>query len=246
MVIDIHAHIWAGRYEIDKKEIIKACQLYDISKVYVSGLKGYYPKEDDVDEVNYEVNRFMNENPEYIGGFCYINPNNRNNMEVLVRGIEEYEMSGIKLWVATFCDDPKVFPLVEKCIDYGVPVLLHSFKKSVGQLKHETTGIEVANLARRYPEAIIIMAHLDGNCYHGMKAIRKHKNVYVDFCGSIYRRDDLDYAIEQIGASRILFGTDMPGSYLVSLGQVEEADITDEDKEKILYKNALKILNINR
>jgi len=36
-------------------------------------------------------------------------------MEVLRSGIENRGMSGIKLWVATYCDDAKVFHLVEKC-----------------------------------------------------------------------------------------------------------------------------------
>ena len=52
MVIDIHAHIWGGNYETNKKEIIKACELYDISKVYISGLKSYFPDKDEINELN--------------------------------------------------------------------------------------------------------------------------------------------------------------------------------------------------
>lgn len=242
MIIDIHAHIWKGSYDKDKAEIVKACSLYGISKVYISGLSSLNPDEEEIRELNHEVYKFMQEQPELIEGFCYVNPMHGKCLDDLKKGIEEYGMSGMKLWVATFCDDPRVFPLVEKCIYYRLPILLHSFHKAVGQLENESTGTNVANLARLYPEAKIIMAHLGANCYHGIKAIRNCKNVWVDISGSMFRRDDIDYTVKQIGADRILFGTDMPGPYLTNLGRIEEADLTQEERDLIYYKNALKIL----
>lgn len=242
MLIDIHAHIWKGNYARDKAEIVKACSLYGISKVYISGLNSLNPDEEEIKELNHEVYKFMQEQPGLIKGFCYVNPLHKKCLDDLKKGIEEYRMSGMKLWVATFCDDPHVFPLVEKCIEYGIPILVHSFHKSVGQLDNESTGIHVANLARLYPEAKIIMAHLGANCYHGIKAIRNCSNVWVDISGSIFRRGDIDYTINQIGAERILFGTDMPGSFLINLGQIQEAELTQEQRDLIYYKNALKIL----
>jgi predicted TIM-barrel fold metal-dependent hydrolase len=243
MLIDIHAHIWKGAYDENKCEILKACELYNISKVYISGLYSYYPDEDEISELNLEVCKFMKEQPSLIGGFCYVNPLHRNCLDALRKGIEEYNMSGMKLWVATFCDHPSVYPLVEKCIDYKIPVLIHSFHKAVGQLEFESVGPNVANLARLYPEAKIIMAHLGGNCYHGIKSIRNYKNVRVDISGSIFRRDDIDYTVKQIGAGRILFGTDMNGSFLLNYGLIEEAALTAGEKDMIFYKNALNLLD---
>lgn len=242
MIIDIHAHIWGGRYKINKEEIKKAARLFDISRVYVSGLRGHYPDKDEIRELNDEVHKFILEEPELIGGFCYINPAHDNSLDVLKRGVEEQSMEGVKFWVATYCDDPRCNKIVEKAIDYNIPVLVHSFKKYKGQLEFETTGIQTANLANRYPEARIIMAHLGGNAYEGLKPIKNCPNVWSDISGSYFRRDEVDYAVEQIGVERILFGTDMVGSYLVNFGQVEEADLTDEEKEMIYSKNALKVL----
>ncbi len=242
MIIDIHAHIWKGRYEQDKREIIKACELYNLSKVYISALGGLYPDVVEIDELNNEAHKFMREQPSYIGGFCYVNPTHDNSINVLKKGIEDYEMSGMKLWVSTFCDDPRVFTLVEMCIEYKVPILVHAFHKATRQLEFESTGPNLANLAKRYPESKIIMAHLAGNCYHGIKPIRDCQNVCVDISGSLFRRDDVDYTVKQIGAERVLFGTDMPGSHLINRGQIEEADLTSEQRELIYYKNAIKIL----
>lgn len=242
MVIDIHNHIYSGRYDKSEREILKAIELYDISKVYVSGLgSGLYASREEIAECNMEAYRFSRENPGRIDTLCYVNPLYENCMEVLKRGVEEYGMSGMKILIDIFCDDPKVYPLMEKCIEYKIPVLIHCFYKAVRQFPHESTGVNVANLARRYPDAQLVMAHLGGNCYHGIKAVADLENVCVDFAGSIFLRDELDYTVKKIGADRVLFGTDMPGSFLVCYGQVLEADLTEEERNKIFYKNAMRI-----
>ncbi len=240
MLIDVHAHIWKGKYEQDKRNIVKACRLYGISRIYISGLGSQQPDEQEVKEVNAEVHQFKKEEKDLVRGYCSINPANKNCLDTLKQGIEEYGMSGMKLWVATFCDDPRVYPLIEQCIQYDVPILIHAFHKAVGQLPFESHSWNVANLARRYPEARIIMAHMAANCYTGLKPIRDLDNVWTDFSGTIIRGEDINYAKETIGAKRILYGTDMPGaSPLVCMGQVEEADLTPEEKEQIFYKNAM-------
>lgn len=244
LLIDVHAHIWGNNYEQDKRDIMKACELYGVSRVYVSGLKSHIPDEEEVRELNFEVYKFMKEESDIIRGYCYVNPRHTNSLDVLKQGIEEYGMVGMKLWVSTFCDDPRVFPLVERCIECDIPILIHAFHKSVGQLQYESRSWNVANLARRYPEAKIIMAHLAANCYTGLKPIENMKNVYVDFSGTIIRGDDLLYAKKAVGVERILFGSDMPGaSTLICIGQVEEADFTPGEKECIYYKNALKLFS---
>jgi len=243
MLIDIHAHIWQGHYNENKEEIMKACELYEISKVYISGLNTYFPDETEISELNQEVHKFMHEQPDKIGGFCYVNPINKNCLDVLKKGIDEFGMSGMKLWVATFCDDPIVYPLVEKCIDYRIPILIHAFHKAFDQLPYETLGENVGRLAEKYPESKLIMAHLGANCYNGIKPIQKYTNVSADISGSIFRRDDVDYAVKHLGAERVLFGTDMIGSFLVSYGQIMEADLSEAQKDLIYYKNALKLLD---
>lgn len=243
MIIDAHTHVWGEQYEASTRDLLKACEQYRIDKLYVSGLQTHYSDPSEIARLNGDVHRFMREQPGLVEGYCYVNPANADAQDVLKRGIEEYGMSGMKLWVATFCDDPRVFPLVEMCIGYKVPILIHAFHKAVGQLEHESTGVHVARLAARYPEAKLLMAHFGGNGYHGIKAIRDCPNVWADFSGTYFRRDELDYAIGQIGAGRIVFGSDMNITYLVNVGQLEEAELTPEEKDMIYYKNALKLFD---
>lgn len=129
-------------------------------------------------------------------------------------------------------------------IDYNMPILFHAFYKAHDQLLYETRGNHIANIARRYPELKIIMAHLGGSAYHAIPTIRNIPNVWVDMCSSIYRGDELQYTIEQIGADRIMFGTDVPSvNPIVNRGKVEELDLTQEEKDKIYYKNTLKFFD---
>lgn len=246
MIIDMHTHIWSGRYELHTRELVENCERFGVDKIFVSGIARQYPSAEEIEQHNADVVRFKKEHPDLVEGYVYVNPRNSNAMDVLRRGIEDDGMIGLKLWIATYCDDPLVYPLVEQCIQYDVPILLHAFYKAVGQLDDETTGVHVARLAKRYPEAKLIMAHLGGNCYHGIKAIRGLPNVWTDISGSTFRRDDVDYAVEQLGSDKILFGSDMPGcSYIVNLGQIEEADLTPEQKKDIYANNALKLFRLS-
>ena len=243
MIIDVHAHI-LPYYDIqqDKADCLRAMETYGIDKLYVSSVGAHVPDEAEVETLNREVADFVREHPKEIGGYVYLNPAHSNAMDVLRRGIEEQAMDGIKLWVATFCDDARVNPIAEKAIEYNIPVLLHAFHKARGQYCTETVGNNVAELALRYPELKIIMAHLGGNCYHGIPCIKHLPNVWVDHSGSIVRADDLRYTIKNIGADRVLFGTDLPGLVSGCIGQVLEA-ADGEDREKIFSKNALKLFD---
>ncbi|MDF2667743.1 MAG: hypothetical protein K0R67_49 [Paenibacillus sp.] len=243
MIIDAHAHVWGNQYEESTRTLLKACEQYGISKLYVSGLLSHDPDPAEIAMLNADVSRFMKEQPDLVEGYCYVNPNHVDALDVLKQGIEQYSMSGMKLWVATLCDDPKVYPLVEQCIDYNVPILIHSFHKAIGQLEHESTGVHVARLAKRYPKAKILMAHFGGNAYHGIKAIRDCPNVWSDFSGTYFRRDELDYAVRHIGVGRIIFGSDIIITYLVNVGQLEEAELTLEEKQMIYSQNAMKLFD---
>ena len=164
-----------------------------------------------------------------------------NAMDVLKKGMEEQGMSGVKLWIATYGDDPLVYPIMEKMIEYDKPVLFHTFVKAVGQLRYETTSYHIGNIAERYPEAKIIMAHLGGEPYHGIRNVAKYKNVWIDHSGTLVGSNDLQHTIDLVGVDRVLFGSDMPITYAGAYGQVLEAKLTEEEREKIFWKNTAEL-----
>lgn len=243
-VIDMHAHIWFGRVEDGKSKLLKTIEKYNVDEIYVSPLAGYFPTEEEVCAMNKIAADFSKENSDCIKSYVYISPEHKNAVDVLKKGIEEQNMIGAKVWVSDRCDSENMNPLAEMLIEYNLPVLIHSFKKSVPQVANESTSVNIRNLALRYPELKIIMAHVDGNCYHGVQLIRDLKNVWVDVSGTTNRTNEVEYAVENLGADKVLFGTDLPGcSFAIPYGKVLEAGISEESKEKILYKNTLKVFD---
>jgi len=246
MIIDVHGHLWLHKPEEDKEIILKICKAYNVKKLFLSTIQSEYPDEDEIKRCNDTTYGFMRENPDLIKGLAYLNPANHNCMAELKRCVEEFGMSGIKLWVAALCDDERVNPIAEAAIRYDIPVKVHCFKKTIGQLEHESTGINVENLGKRYPGLKIIMAHLGANVYDTIKCVKEYDNIYADFSGSGIRRDDLDYTIKHIGVRRILFGSDLPGCFEDCVGQVEGAAITEEERRMIYYGNACKLFKLDK
>ena len=240
-LIDMHAHIFvANGIEREKQILLKNIELYGIDRICVSALNGFFPSVDEIDSMNREVYLFTKEHPECVSGYGYLSQEHDNSLPTLRRGIEDYGMIGAKIWVSEKCDSPKVDCLAEALIGYGKPLLIHSFKKSRGQVANESTATNIRALALRYPDLDIIMAHVDGNCYEGVECIRDLKNVYVDVSGSTARRGEVEYAVRHLGEDRVLFGSDMTGcSFAIPYGKVLDARVCDEAKKKILYKNSL-------
>ena len=245
MIIDVHAHLWANHYEDDKNIILKSCELFGIERIYISSLSSYYPDHEEIDYCNNLTLGFMKEHPKLVYGYVYVDPTHKNRIEVLEKGLDK-GMSGVKLWVAAKCDDYRVDDIAEKCIEWNVPVLLHAFYKAIGHLEYESTAENVRCLALRYPKLKIIMAHLGGNVYHGIRCIADIGNVYTDFSGTMIGTGDINYTLDAVGEDRILFGTDMASGGRQCIAQVEEADLTQDQKDKIYYKNALRIFGGKR
>jgi predicted TIM-barrel fold metal-dependent hydrolase len=243
MIIDIHAHLWGGAYEENKRQIIKSAKLFGFNRVFISSLLSYSPDEQEISFLNELTYNFMKEEPELIGGFVYLNPNHSDSLDVMKKYIES-GMSGVKLWVSVLCDDYSVEKIAGQCIDMDKPMLVHSFHKATGQLDNESTSENVRNLALRFPELRIIMAHMGGNPYHGLRCIADLPNVYPDISGTPIGKGEVDYALAQVGADRLLFGTDMPYGGRQCIAQIEDSGLSDTDKEKVYYRNALKVLGI--
>jgi len=103
----------------------------------------------------------------------------------------------------------------------------------------------------RHPEVKLILAHLgnsdDGSVARQVDAIKaaRHGNVWVDTSSARSMMSGLvEWAVEEIGFDRILFGTDTPLYWAaIQKARIETADIGEDAKAAILYRNAAKLLN---
>lgn len=240
MIIDIHAHIW-GKQDIPG--VLKDMDFCGVDKAYLSCVTGWYPTKAQIEENNRLIADTMRAYPDRFGGAVYINPTHDNTMDVIKRGLDEQGMSLIKFWVATYADDPCMDPVMEYAADNGIPVLIHAFRKAYRELPVENTGRNVAALAARHPKTKILMAHLGGSCYDGVPAVRDCPNVWLDYSGSYFTADAIDYAVEMVGAERLLYGSDMPANSSVNIGKILGANLTEAQRWAIFRGNAERLLD---
>lgn len=243
-VIDMHAHLWLRDVQDSKVKIMRAIEHYGIDEVFVSTLFGFYPTKEEVELINAATYEFAKEEPQHIRSYVYVSHEHDNALDVIRRGVEDHGAIGVKIWMSEFCDAECVNPVAEMLIGYKKPLLIHTATNSTpkrADLKC-STSVNIRNLALRYPELQIIMAHTDTNCYRGVQNVYGLKNVYVDFSGTSGRAGDIEYTVRHLGAERVLFGTDLSAcSFGVPYGRLLESKITEEEKAKILYKNSLKL-----
>lgn len=254
MIIDAHVHIGgslrAWRSEDAVADLVAAAQRCGIRKLCVSclGLSGYvpYPTPAEFRAANDEVLRAIARFPETLLGFCYVSPEYpAESVEEIRRCIEEGPMVGIKLWVARRASDSGVDPILEEAARLKVPVLQHAWYKTGGNLPHESTPADVAEMARRHPKVVIQMAHLTGAGERGIQDIAPYPNVVVDTSGGDPEAGILEYAVEVLGVERVVFGSDAPGrDFSVQLGKVLGAGLTEEEHRLILGGNMARILGL--
>jgi predicted TIM-barrel fold metal-dependent hydrolase len=104
----------------------------------------------------------------------------------------------------------------------------------------------VADLARRHPDAQIIMAHLNGAGLRGLEALVDVPNVVVDISGGDPETGMVETAVARLGMDRVVYGSDAPIRHFgVTMNKVLGADISADVKQAILWDNAARILNLD-
>ncbi len=247
MVIDSHVHI---THVDDTDNLIKSASLSGIGLLMICslGVRGYiqYPTVEKMALANDCVLEAIQRFPDEVRGVCYANPQYpEESLAEIDRCIAYGPMFGIKLWVAAKASDPSVEPIARRAVELDVPILQHAWNKATGNMENESTPADVAILAQKFPELRIHMAHLYGAGFRGIADIAPYSNVYVDTGGGEPEAGILEYAVREIGAERILFGSDAPGrGFAVQLGKVTGAAISQKDRDMILWKNTKRVYKL--
>jgi len=151
----------------------------------------------------------------------------------------------VKLWVSQYADDPRLDPLVERCIVLDAPILAHAWIKATGNMTRESTCYHIANVARRHPRARVCMAHCSGRWEEAGRVVQPYPNVSVDVSGGEPEDGLVDRVVRHLGAERVLFGSDAPGrSFAVQLSKVLAADLDETQRQQVLCANARKWFDV--
>lgn len=193
-------------------------------------------------KANVAVYEAMKRYPGKIYGMAYVHPGYiQEAIAEIDHCVQDLGMVGVKLYRDYFMDDPIQNPIIEKCIELDVPILMHAMRcmDSGNQLMHPltSTGIHIANAAKRYPEAVFQLGHFTITDWeYELKAIAPYDNIYTDMSGTAYDSPQMEQAVQMLGAERILFATDE--SIVSSVGKILGANISTDDKKTILEGKA--------
>lgn len=129
--------------------------------------------------------------------------------------------------------------------EYGDQIFSFANERDAVVLMHPVMtpeGMEqVTYLANKYPRMKLILAHLCSTEHVDVIENARCGNIYTDTSGSAsYMNNVLEYAVNRVGSEKILFGTDSY-SCEFQFGRIALSRISLEDKENILFKNALRL-----
>jgi uncharacterized protein len=246
MIIDVHAHIPAldhGKVE----EILAEARRLGISRICNLGTWPLNATPDQIVYANNQTMRLIRQRPDFFIGFCFLNPNHERKfvLKEISRCVEKGNLKGVKLEVETNSRSRRLDPIMETCARLNIPVLHHAWYKTVGKTLDESTPADIADLAGRHPDVKIIMAHLTAGGIRGVLDIQTYPNIYVDTSGSQPVAGIVEYAVEKLGAERILYGSDIAGrDFSCQLGRIYGAKISQHDRDLILGLNAKKLLGL--
>ena len=89
----------------------------------------------------------------------------------------------------------------------------------------------------------MICGHTGGQWELGIRAVRSLPNVAIGLAGSDPTAGFVEMAVRELGARRVVYGSDVPGrSFASQLAKVTGAEISDEERRLILGENLKRLL----
>lgn len=259
MIIDAHAHIFPEKiaakaavgigdfYNIPMDSngtlstLLKLCDESGIDRCIVHSV-ATVPHQ--VESINNFIAESVRQFPDRLIGFAALHPDYEN-IAAETERVVGLGLRGIKLhpdFQKFRIDDEAAFPIYKAAVKHSLPVLFHA-----GDYRYDFSGPErLRHVVQLFPDMKIIGAHFAGwSEWDKAEKILAGSGIYVDLSSSLYDMTPERAAelIHAYGADRVMFGTDYPmWTAAEELERFNKIPLTEEERELILYKNALRLL----
>ena len=245
-VVDFHAHLGSwGRHGVNG-DVDRYVEIMDRAGIDVACINCIF--HGDARYANDLVAELCARRPDRFVPVAFVTPHYPDEaIQELERAFGELGMKYLKIYPGYFRkpnDDPAYFPIYEWLNERGLAVMMHAtypFDPPGVTPKSRFTA-----LSERFPNVRWVLAHAGGwGPEKAIEAARDLPNVYLETCGSLAAHGAIESSVRKAGADRVLFGSDMALlDARHQIGKVVTADISDEDKRKILGLNAIKLLGL--
>lgn len=234
------------------EEVVQELDKYNVVKAVITGrdCETTY----DAKSNNNSVIEFVQKFPNKFIGFAGLDPHKgMRAIEELNTAVNEYGLKGAAIdpyLARIYVNDAKYYPIFSKCCELNIPLVIAT---GPGTLVPHAVIDHVAPryidfVARDFPELKIVVSHGGYPWVNEMIIIaQRNANVYLElseyeFCP---QSDSYIEAANSFLGDKIMYASAHPFvDFRVALKNYERLAFNPEVREKIMYKNAAKVLNL--
>lgn len=249
MIWDLHCHLSGvpGRTPDERMaRLIEHADRLGIDRlcVYMGLTFLRDPSPDDLRKQNDDVLQALSHWHDRAFGFVYLSAKHvEASLQELERCVAGGPMVGVKLWMAKRCDDAQIDPIIRRAAELKCVIFQHTWFKTDGNYPGESTPQDFAAMARRHSTVPLVCGHTGGNWEIGIRVVRDLPNVSVDLAGSDPTNGITEMAVRELGAERVIYGSDVGGrSFASQLAKVQGANIPETAKKLILGENLRRMM----
>ena len=232
---DVHSHLGktSSGEENSAALLVEDLARYGITKVGISSLSGTVTRVQ-----NDLVHSAMQQFPGVVMGYAFINPKAPDVFDEIDRCLGDYKMNGVKFhpWKHGYYADncPQIDEVLTAIEHYGVHIQVHVGTSPL------CTPWPWIDYAKKHPGLRVLFAHM--GCrefgYSTIEAVQDIPNIWMETsCQEEY--ENLQKAARELGAKRIVFGTDWPYKPTnIEIKKLTYLGFSDTELEDIYYKNA--------
>ncbi len=239
-IIDMHGHLgpWPSIYfpRAEPEQMLRSMDHAGVRRLVFSSHEALFSPDTGNNYTAAVVRRW----PDRFRGMMVINGNY---MDIVERDIGRFDAMrdvflGFKFLPAyhdVALDDPRYDDVWRFAAERRLPVTAHTWGHGD---RNNVRNVE--SVASRFPEVRLLLAHsLYGRWEDAARLATQYPNVYLDLTAVFECRGAIELFVERGASRRLLFGTDLPWfSPLHGIGCVLSAEISDDDRRNIFYRNA--------
>lgn len=257
-LVDVHAHFHSPHTNRADWEAYNDARLAAGARIgvrcHVASILGswghtsptYFASPDDQTRANDWMFAFAERGGPSVRAFAAVNPNfTRHALQEIERGVARGAI-GVKLAAGRRADDVLLDDIAAAAAEHSLPVLQHvwQYRRRDWPNQDASDGEDLARLASRHPRTTFLLAHIGGggDYSHTYPAVLETPNIVMDLSGSGIDRGMIDGALATVGASRLLWASDLTMcTGLTKLRALEHTGASAEDIRAMRWGNAVRI-----
>jgi predicted TIM-barrel fold metal-dependent hydrolase len=238
VIIDFHAHVGSGHFKsLSVRQLIRLMDSNGVDRAVLCPVDKYIAVYNRLG--NDLLLRTIRAHSDRFQGLAVANPwVGRKACEELRRALDA-GLAGLKvhspLQGFMLCD-PLIDPLLEIAREYRVPVYAHT-----GTMNN-ALPFQLLELAKRFPEIQFVMGHAAFSDFwmDVVPVLKQGSNILVET--SHASPDFIENIIREVGATRVVFGSDVPESeYPLEIKKLLMFSLDDSEKEAVFASNAMRL-----